>query len=64
MNTFYIITNHQKDEGLEVTKKIQSYLEEHGKICYIQCEAKQGADNEGYKFTNAAEINTLLQSVL
>ncbi len=56
MDKFYIITNHQKDENLEVTRKIQGYLEEHGKVCYIQCEAKQGADTENYKFTNAAEI--------
>ena len=39
MNTFYIITNHQKDENLEITRQIQSYLEAHGKACYIQSEA-------------------------
>ena len=27
MNKFYIITNHQKDEKLEVTRKIQEYME-------------------------------------
>ena len=29
MEKFYIITNHQKDEKLEVTRKIQEYLEKH-----------------------------------
>ena len=64
MNTFYIITNHQKDEGLEVTKKIQSYLEVHHKTCYIQCEPKNAADGADYKFTNAEEIPEDVECVL
>ena len=64
MNSFYIITNHQKDEKLEVTRKIQNYLEEHGKTCYIQCEAKYGTEKAGYKFTNAAEIPEDVECVL
>ena len=64
MNTFYIITNHQKDEGLEVTKKIQSYLEEHKKTCYIQCQPKCGTEGAGYKFTNAEEIPEDVECVL
>ncbi len=61
MNTFYIITNHQKDENLEVTKQIQNYLEEHGKKCYIQYEAKTG---KGYKFTNPDDIPQEVECVL
>lgn len=64
MNKFYIITNHQKDEKLEVTRKIQEYLEKHGKVCYIQCEAKPGADTKNYRFTNAAEIPEDVECVL
>lgn len=64
MNSFYIITNHQKDEKLEVTRKIQSYLEEHGKTCYIQREAKCAAEEADYKFTNAAEIPKDVECVL
>lgn len=64
MNSFYIITNHQKDEKLEVTRKIQSYLEEHGKTCYIQREAKCAAGESDYKFTNAAEIPKDVECVL
>ena len=64
MNIFYIITNNQKDEKLEVTKQIQEYLEKNGKVCYIQAEAKEGMDGEGYKFTNAAEIPEEVECVL
>lgn len=64
MNTFYIITNHQKDEKLEVTRQIQSYLEEHGKTCYIQWEGKEGIDGVGYKYTNEDEIPENVECVL
>ena len=64
MNIFYIITNHQKDEKLEVTRQIQGYLEEKGKICYIQQLAKEGTEEEGYKFTNAEEIPAEVECVL
>ena len=64
MNTFYIITNHHKDEKLEVTRQIQEYLEKHGKTCFIQREAKSGADEADYKFTNAAEIPENVECVL
>ena len=61
MNTFYIITNHQKDEKLEVTKQIQKYLEENGKTCYIQSGAKTGED---FKFTDAKDIPQEVECVL
>lgn len=64
MNTFYIITNHHKDEKLEVTRQIQEYLEKHGKTCFIQRKAKSGADEADYKFTNAAEIPENVECVL
>ncbi len=64
MDKFYIITNHHKDENLEVTRKIQGYLEKHGKVCAIQCETKLGTEADGYKFTNAAEIPEDVECVL
>lgn len=64
MDIFYIITNHQKDEKLEMTRQIQEYLEKHGKTCYIQCEAKVGTEDADYKFTNAAEIPEEVECVL
>ena len=59
MNTFYIITNHQKDENLEITRQIQKYLEEHGKKCYIQSEISENIKNQEYKFPG--ERNFALQ---
>lgn len=64
MNTFYIITNHQKDENLEMTRQIQEYLEKHGKTCYIQCDGKTCEAQAKYKFTNAEEISQDVECVL
>ena len=64
MDHFYIITNHQKDEKLEVTRQIQEYLEKHGKTCSIQQEANPGTETAEYKFTNAAEIPEEVECVL
>ena len=64
MDNFYIITNHQKDENLEVTRKIQEYLEQNGKVCFIQQEAKTAVEDAEYKFTDAAEIPEEVECVL
>lgn len=64
MNVFYIITNHQKDPNLEITKKIQTYLESHGKICYLQKNKSESETQEDYKFTNAKEISGDVECVL
>ena len=64
MNTFYIITNHQKDENLEITRQIQNYLEAHGKACYIQSESAAELKSQEYKFTNAAKIPQEVECVL
>lgn len=63
MNTFYIITNYQKDKNLEMTRQIQEYLEKHGKTCYIQQEDKAALQRD-YKFTNAEEISKDVECVL
>lgn len=64
MDIFYIITNHQKDENLKVTRKIQEYLEKHGKTCCIQYEAEAGSENADYKFTNVEKIPQEVECVL
>ena len=64
MDNFYIITNHQKDENLEVTRQIQGYLEKHGKNCYIQTEPDLGTEGANYKFTNADKIPENVECVL
>ena len=45
MDTFYIITNYQKDPDLETAQAIQQYLEKKGKTCYIQ--SNEAGDNGG-----------------
>lgn len=64
MNIFYIITNHQKDENLKITKEIQGYLESHGKTCYIQCEGCESSEMNFHKFTNAEDISDDVECVL
>ncbi len=36
MDKFYIITNGEKDPGMEVTRQVASYLEQHGCSCGVQ----------------------------
>lgn len=35
MKRFYIITNRTKDKDLEVTKRIQRYIEDKGSVCFL-----------------------------
>lgn len=35
MNRFYVITNKTKDQTLEITYRIQNYIESKGKECYL-----------------------------
>lgn len=63
MDTFYIITNSQKDPGLETACAIRRYLEERGKRCFVQ----SGEDQKGagrYRYTDAAQIPQGVECVL
>ena len=63
MDTFYIITNYQKDPDLETAQAIQQYLEKKGKICYIQ--SNEAGDNGGaYKYTDASRVPDDVECVL
>jgi NAD+ kinase len=55
VNKFYIITNHQKDENLTLTKTIQDYLLKNGTECIIQ-EKMEERSTSNYMFTNAELI--------
>jgi NAD+ kinase len=55
VNKFYIITNHQKDEELVMTKAIKDYLNQKGKDCIIQ-EKMEEKKSDKYIFTNADSI--------
>ena len=45
MDTFYIITNYQKDPEMTVAHEIREYLKSKGKTCYIA--AKRGGRSAG-----------------
>ncbi|SCP94897.1 NAD(+)/NADH kinase [Anaerobium acetethylicum] len=63
MNKFYIITNSQKDQNLETTKKIRDYLVAQGKECTIQDDIGAGEVLD-YKYTNADLIPDDIECVL
>ena len=43
MDKFYIITNGEKDPGMQVTGQVAAYLEKHGCFCDIRkVSAKRG----------------------
>lgn len=63
MDKFYIITNHLKDPQLEQTNLIKNYLEEKGKICYVQDSGKLG-EGRTYKYTDASRIPSDAECVL
>lgn len=63
MDVFYIITNHLKDPFMEYTARIRSYLEEHGKKCYVQPgPAEMLQSTFGAKMDEAPEEPELLAS--
>ena len=63
MDSFYVITNHVKDPNLEKTNLIKNYLEEKGKICYVQDSGGQEEDRR-YKYTDASRIPADVECVL
>ena len=76
MNTFYVITNHQKDPELRTAGYIRRYLEEKGRKCYIQQSGFDGSGisgqkekgargcPHGYKYTDARRIPEDVECVL
>ena len=63
MDTFYIITNYQKDPEMTVAHEIREYLESKGKTCYIQ--QKEVEDPQGrYRYTDAQHVSDEVECVL
>jgi NAD+ kinase len=63
VNKFYIITNHQKDEELIMTKTIRDYLVSNGKGCIIQ-ESNSEKVTGNYSFTNAELIPNDVECIM
>lgn len=63
MDTFYIVTNYQKDPEMNTAHEIQDYLRSKGKTCYIQ--QKEEEDPQGrYRYTDAQRISDDVECVL
>ena len=63
MDTFYIITNYQKDPEMTVAHEIREYLKSKRKTCYIQ--QKEVEDPQGrYRYTDAQHVSDEVECVL
>ena len=63
MNTFYVITNYQKDPEFRTAGMIREYLEGKGRKCYIQQCGKDHPTKQ-YKYTDAQKIPKDAECVL
>ncbi len=63
MNTFYVITNYQKDPEFQTAGMIREYLEGKGKKCYIQQCGKDQPTGQ-YRYTDAQKIPKDVECVL
>ena len=63
MNGFYVIANQQKDTCRREAEFIRKYLEDHGKKCYIQEQARSAPDSR-YRYTDAGAIPSAVEGVL
>lgn len=80
MDYFYVITNEQKDAGLETTRRIQEYLLQHGRECQVRefqmarqrdmvreetvCARAPGEAREKGRYTNIDLIPEKTQCIL
>lgn len=62
MDSFYIITNKDKDPGFQTTRFVKEYLEKRGKKCTIRENMAESGGN--YKYTDAAGIPDDVDCVL
>ncbi len=63
MDCFYIVTNTQKEVTGQKAQFIKNYLEERGKVCYIQNNSVQ-ADSDRFHYTDATRIPEDVQCVI
>ena len=63
VDTFYVISNQQKDPELETAGFIRDYLERKGKKCIVQ-QREEGTLAGNYKYTDAKRIPEGVECVL
>lgn len=56
MDSFYVITNQEKDENLVTTHRVQEYLKKHGKRCQVREFQDPKAHQAHRGYTNAEMI--------
>ena len=62
MRNFFIITNKQKDKDLQVTHRIETYLEQHG--CRYHTQVSRDSNGEGDSYTNPRDISEDVECIL
>ncbi len=63
MDSFFIITNKQKQSAEREAEFIKTYLEERGKTCYLQKDGVRSASVH-YRYTDASKIPDDVQCVI
>ena len=63
MDHFFVIANQLKDPDLTTTNLIKNYLEEKGKVCYVQDDAGH-SNGRQFKYTDASRIPPEVECVL
>lgn len=63
METFYVISNYQKDPEFQTAECIRSYLESKGKKCIIQ-QKEEGIPSGHYRYTDAQRVPADVDCIL
>lgn len=63
MDTFYVISNYQKDPEFQTAGCIRDYLEARGKTCIVQ-QKEEGAPSGNYRYTDVRRIPDNVDCVL
>ena len=63
MNVFFIISNQMKAFAEKEAYFIKNYLEERGKVCYLQSEGAK-SESDRYQYTDAARIPKDVECVI
>lgn len=63
METFYVISNYQKDPEFQTAECIRDYLESKGKKCIIQ-QKEEGIPSGHYRYTDAQRVPADVDCIL
>ncbi len=63
MNSFYVITNQLKESAGKEANFIKNYLEERGKVCYLQSESTK-SESQHVRYTDASMIPKDVECVI